>query len=77
MMVPLSTKRLGRLTLVLALAGCGSDNAPPTKEIIDVTPANATNIVQHTGVKVEEAIQQNTLDLDAAIEAQSGGKPAQ
>lgn len=76
-MAPLSTKRLGRLTLLLALAGCGSDNAPPTKETIDVTPATATNIVQRTGVKVEEAIQQNTLDLDAAIEAQSGGKPAQ
>ena len=77
MMTPLRTKRLRRLTLVLALAGCGSDDAPPTKETIDVTPANATNIVQQTGVKVEEAIQQNTLDLDAAIEAQSGGKPAQ
>lgn len=59
-----------------ALAGCGRDDAPEGKEVIDVTP-NAANIVEQTGDKVDAAVQQNKQTLDAAIDAQSGGKPAE
>lgn len=60
------------VSLICALlVACGSDTDSNSKEMIDVTPANAHNIVTETGAKVDAAIQQNKESLDAAIDAQS------
>jgi len=59
-----------------ALSGCGDDAASVDKTV-DVTAGNAANIVQDTAAKVESAIEQNSVTLDAAIEAQSNGAAAE
>ncbi len=65
------------LMLILMLVGCGGDEPTPAKKLIDVTPANAHNIVEQTGAQVDGILKQNKQDMDAAIDAQPGGQPAQ
>jgi hypothetical protein len=74
----LTHKMRGWSLLVLScwLMACGKDKVPAPHTTIDVTPANAANIVEQTGAKVEDSMQQNTQALDAAIDAQSKGKSA-
>ena len=64
------------LLLMLMLVGCGSDEPTTANKPLDVTPGNAHNIVEQTGAKVDGILQQNKQDMDAAIDAQSGGQPA-
>ena len=77
MITRLRSRRLTLLTLMLTLFGCGRDQPVTSKEMTDVTPANAHNIVEQTGAQVDGILQQNKQDMDAAIDAQSGGQPAQ
>jgi hypothetical protein len=77
MITCLRNQQLNLFVLMLTLAGCGSDEPVTSKELIDVTPANAHNIVEQTGAKVDGMLKQNKQDMDAAIDAQSGGQPAQ
>ncbi len=65
------------LMLMLMLVGCGRDEPTAAKKLMDVTPTNAHNIVEQTGARVDGMLKQNKQDMDAAIDAQSGGEPAQ
>ena len=57
--------------VAVLLYGCGTDTDTNANETLDVTPANAKNIVEHTGAKVNTMVQQNKESLAAAIDAQT------
>ena len=55
------------------MSGCGSNSNPAAKKTIDVTPANAHNIVTDTGAKVDAAMDHSKAAIDDALDAQTGG----
>ncbi len=59
---------------VLFLSACGVDSNPSAKKTIDVTPANAHNIVHGTDVKVNAEIEASKDAIDHALDEQTGTK---
>ena len=65
------------LTVALAsflLNACGADSTPAAKKTGAVTPANAHNIVNDTGAKVDAAIEGSKDAIDQALDQQTGSK---
>ncbi|MBI2801409.1 MAG: hypothetical protein HYX63_14215 [Gammaproteobacteria bacterium] len=70
----MSRHSLGVTLAVLFLSACGADPNPSAKKTIDVTPANAHNIVTDTGAKVNAEIEASKDAVDHALDEQTGTK---